>query len=294
MGAIQGLDISAAQGNYVDFNKIKAAGYDFVILRAGYGSALKYPNQYDTTFESNYKKAKTAGLHVGAYWFTYCTTTKGAAEEAAAFAKALAGKQFEMPVYMDIEVDKQFNTGKSNCSAMAKTFCDYMEKSGYYAGIYCSTYWGTAYLTDEVRERYAYWDAEWGSKCTYKGSYGMWQNGTAYVGGQPMDHDYCYVDYPSIIKSKGLNGFAKPAKAEKILDTGSCYKIGETTVGALAVKELLRLGYVKKLHSVAVTDSKCYDESAAGAVKAMQKKWGYKETGRAGENFVRKMYEALK
>ena len=293
MGATQGLDISVAQGYNVDFNKIKAAGNEFVILRAGLGSALKYPNQFDPTFDSNYKKAKAAGLKVGAYWFTYCTTTAGAQEEAKAFVKALSGKQFEMPVFMDIEVNSQFNTGKSNCSAMAKTFCDYLEKSGYYAGIYCSTYWGTNFLTSEVRERYAYWDAEWSSKCTYKGTYGMWQNGIAYINGQAMDHDYCYVDYTSIIKSKGLNGFPKPAKAEKVLDTGSCYKLGETTVGALAVKEMLRLAYGIKLHTVKVDDSKVYDKSAMEAVSALQKRWGYKQTGRAGENFVRKLFEAL-
>jgi hypothetical protein len=296
MGATQGLDISAAQGYNVNFNAIKAAGYDFVILRAGYGSALKYPDQYDGTFEGNYKRAKAAGLKVGAYWFTYCTTTQGANEEAAAFVKALSGKQFDMPVYMDIEESKQFNTGKANCSAMAKTFCEYLEKSGYFAGIYCSTFWGTNYLTDEVRERFAYWDAEWTSRCTYKGTYGMWQNGTAYVKGSgtgAMDHDYCYVDYPSIIKSKGLNGYPKPVKEEKVLDKGSCYKLGETTVGALAVKELLRLAYGKKLISVKVDDDKTYDAEAVKAVKELQKKWGYKETGRAGAEFVKKLYSVL-
>lgn len=73
----------------------------------------------------------------------------------------------------------------------------------------------------------------------------------------------------------------------KVLDTGSCYKKGETTVGALAVKELLRLAAAKKLHTVAVTETKTYDDSAVKAVKALQKAWGYKETGRAGEKFVK-------
>lgn len=297
MGATQGLDFSYWNGNNVNFNAIKAAGYDYVILRAGLGSALKYPSQFDSTFENNYKKAKAAGLKVGAYWYTYCTTTQAANEEAAAFAKALSGKQFEMPVYMDIEEMCQFNTGKTNLSAVANAFCTYMEKSGYYAGIYCSTGWGNSYLTDDVRARFAYWVAEWGSKCNYKGAYGMWQNGTVYVSGSgcsAIDHNYCYVDYPSIIKSKGLNGFPKPAKAEKVLDTGSCYKLGETTVGALAVKEMLRLAYGIKLHTVKVDDSKVYDKSAMEAVSALQKRWGYKQTGRAGENFVKKLYEALK
>ena len=297
MGATQGLDISAAQGYNVNFNAIKAAGYDFVILRAGYGSALKYPSQFDPTFENNYKKAKLAGLNVGAYWYTYCTTTAGANEEAAAFCKALANKQFEMPVFMDIEESKQFNTGKANCSAMADAFCKYLEQSGYYAGIYCSTFWGTNYLSSEVREKYTYWDAEWSSRCTYTGTYGMWQNGTAYVsnsGTGAIDHDYCYVDYPSIIKSKGLNNFPKPVKELPVLDSGSCYKLGETTVGALAVKELLRLAYNKKMHNVKVTDTKTYDQSAWDAVCVLQEKWGYKKTGRAGENFVKMIYNKLK
>ena len=294
MGAVQGLDISAAQGNNVDFKKIRSAGYDFVILRAGYGSALKYPNQFDTTFENNYKKAKAAGLNVGAYWFTYCTTTSGAVDEAKAFIKALSGKQLEYPCYMDIEVTDQFNTGVTNCSAMAKAFCDELEKNGYYAGIYCSTFWGTKYLTKEVRERYAYWDAEWGSKCNYTGTYGVWQNGTAYVNGQAIDHDYSYVDYPSIIKNAGRNNFPKPTKALPLLDSGSCYKLGETTVGALAVKELLRLAYGKKMHDIMVTDSKIYDSTAFDAVVQLQTKWGYKTTGRAGENFVKMLYLKMK
>lgn len=297
MGATQGLDISAAQGYNVNFNKIKAAGYDYVILRAGYGSALKYPKQFDGTFESNYKKAKAAGLKVGAYWFTYCTSTAGAQEEAKAFVSALKGKQFEMPVYMDIEEATQFNTGKTNCSNMALAFCNYVEKAGYYVGIYCSTFWGNNYLTADVRNKYAYWVAEWGSKCNYTGAYGMWQNGTAYVSGSgtgAIDHDYCYVDYTSIIKNKGLNGFPKPVKKEKILDTGSCYKLGETTVGALAVKELLRLAYVKKLVSIQPDESKVYNEKTVAAVKELQKKWGYKQTGRAGENFVKMIYNKLK
>lgn len=217
--ATHGLDISVAQGYGVDFNAIKKAGYDFVILRAGYGSALRYPTQFDPTFEQNYKKAKQAGLKVGAYWYTYCTTTAGANEEAAAFAKALAGKQFEMPVYMDIEEKKQFDTGMNNCSNMVKAFCDYMEKSGYFAGVYCSTYWYTNYVNKTVRERYACWIADWSSKCSYTGSYGMWQDGTAWVNGMKVDHDLCYLDYTTTIKAKGLNGFPKPNTVKKVTVT---------------------------------------------------------------------------
>lgn len=79
-----------------------------------------------------------------------------------------------------------------------------------------------------------------------------------------------------------------------VLDSGSCYKPGDKTVGALAVKELLRLAAAKKLHSVAVTETKTYDDSAVKAVKALQKAWGYKETGRAGEKFVKLLAGKIK
>ena len=40
----------------------EGSGIDFIIIRAGYGAGHK-----DKWFEANYKKAKQAGLHVGAY-----------------------------------------------------------------------------------------------------------------------------------------------------------------------------------------------------------------------------------
>lgn len=63
----KGIDLSEHQGT-VDFAKLKSSGIDFVLLRAGYGSANRYPEQYDARFEEYYKKAKAAGLawvHIG-------------------------------------------------------------------------------------------------------------------------------------------------------------------------------------------------------------------------------------
>ena len=204
------LDISQAQGNNVDFRAIKKAGYKGVVLRAGYGSALKYPNQFDPTFNSNYTKAKQAGLYVGAYWYTYATSIAGMTEEAKAFEYALRGKQFELPVYMDIEEKAQFTNGIT--TALVKVFCNFMEHAGYFTGVYCSTYWYTNYVDYATRERYACWIADWSSKCSYKGSYGMWQKGTTTIpnsGTGKIDDNECYIDYFTIIKNKGLNGFRK-------------------------------------------------------------------------------------
>ena len=289
----QGLDISACQTS-VDFKKVKAAGYKFVILRINEWDKVTRNIKKDAKFEQYYKDAKAAGLDVGAYYFTYANTVDYVQSEANTVLTWLKGKTFEYPIWFDIEREQQFQQGKTFCDAAVNTFCNTLSKAGYYVGVYCSTFWYTNCVSASVREAWPCWIAEWSSKCNYKGSYGMWQNGTAMVNGisGAVDHDFCYVDYPSIIKKGGYNGF--PKSTTPTLDTGSCYKLNETTVGALAVKSLLQLAYAKKMHTVKVTDTKVYDQSAFDAVGALQKAWGYKVTGRAGENFVRILTNKLK
>lgn len=297
--AVQGLDISSCQGKNLDFNAIKKAGYTFVILRINEWSNVIKDNVIDSCFEAYYTKAKLAGLKVGAYWFTYANTVDYVAYEANKCISWLKGKQFEYPIWFDLEREQQFNQGMSFCDACVDTFCNALSKAGYYVGVYCSTFWYTKCVSESVRKKWPCWIAEWSSKCTYKGPYQMWQNGTAYVancgvaGG--IDHDFSYEAFEKIIKAGGYNGFPKPkaSTTEKVLDSGSCYKLGETTVGALAVKELLRLAYAGGYHKVKVTDTKVYDESAVNAVKALQKNWGYKQTGRAGANMVKKLYDIV-
>ena len=56
------------------------------------------------------------------------------------------------------------------------------------------------------------WVAEYGSRCNYGGTHGMWQySSTGRVSGISgnVDMDISYVDYPAKIKAAGLNGFKK-------------------------------------------------------------------------------------
>ena len=122
----------------------------------------------------------------------------------------MKGKKFEYPIFFDIEEQDQFAKGRDFCDSIITAFCEELNKAGYYPGIYCSTYWITNYVSSSVRNKYPVWIAEYNSKCTYKDSFGMWQNGTVYLEGTGnVDHDFCYVDYPSIIKSAGKNGYTK-------------------------------------------------------------------------------------
>lgn len=209
---IKGIDVSKWQGN-IDFAKVKAAGYKFVIIRCNNWNDVKKCVEKDPYFEQNYSRAKAAGLDVGAFYFTWQNDRAGAEYDAKLCLDYIKGKKFEYPIYFDLEWQKAFAKGKSVCSAMVTAFCSALEKAGYFAGLYISRSPLQAYITPDVAKRYALWIAEYGSRCNYSGEYGMWQySSTGRVNGISgnVDLDECYVDYPALIKNGGFNGYSKP------------------------------------------------------------------------------------
>jgi len=206
----KGIDVSQFQGN-IDFGKVKKSGVEFVIIRAGFGW---YAHQKDPFFEQNYKRAKAAGLKVGVYWYSYAMSEADAKEEAETCLSIIKGKQFEYPIYFDLEESSQFRKGRAFCDSLVKTFCNALEHAGYWAGLYISRSPLQQYISAYVAKRYALWVAEYGSRCNFSGTYGMWQySSTGRVSGISgnVDMDICYVDYPAKIKAAGLNGFKKQA-----------------------------------------------------------------------------------
>lgn len=188
---------------------MKNAGIQFAILRAGYGREL---SQKDVRFEENYRNAKAAGIPVGAYWYSYAMTPEEARLEADVFLSVIKGKQFEMPVYFDLEEKKQFDLGKEKVSAIMRTFLERVESAGYFVGLYGSASSLTTHTADDIKSRYTIWMAHWAEQTNYSGAYSIWQysdkgkvNG---ISGN-VDLDTCYTDFPSTIKAKGLNGYGK-------------------------------------------------------------------------------------
>ena len=239
---MKGIDVSKWQGN-IDFKRVAKKGIEFVIIRAGYGRVL---SQKDPYFERNYKNARAAGLKVGAYWYSYATTTADAKLEAETCLKVIEGKQFEFPIYFDLEEKKQFALGKTACSNLVKTFCDALENAGYFAGLYISRSPLQTYITDEVAKRYALWIAEYNTKCNYKGDYGIWQyssTGSVDGIGGHVDMDESYVDYPTIIKNKGLNGFAIKESKKSVTEIAKEVIAGKWGNGEERKTKLTTAGY---------------------------------------------------
>ena len=211
---MKGLDISSYQ-NGINFDAIKNAGINFLILRAGFtgwGTGVNYNK--DSCFEDFYSKAKQRDINVGAYWYSCANTReKGIAEARYMYENCLKGKQFEFPIYIDVEDTHHQVNNKRGVTDAIIGFCEYLENLGYYVGIYASDISGfqdKMYLNE--LNAYDKWVARYGSEPKYVKQYGMWQSTSSgringYNGN--LDCDVAYKDYSSIIKNIGLNGFSK-------------------------------------------------------------------------------------
>lgn len=208
------IDISSHQPN-VDYAKVKATGVNGVIIRCGrtyWGNIIVAG---DSAFEKHYQGFKAVGMPVGVYYYSAATTIAKAKEEAQFVLKVLKGKKLEYPVYFDVEnKERQQPLSTQLLTDITKAFCETIEKNGYYVGIYASTSWLNNELDMNQLKNYDVWVAQYNSKCTYGGKYGMWQyTDKALVDGIPTEPDkgidmsYCYKDYPTIIKNAKLNGY---------------------------------------------------------------------------------------
>lgn len=211
-----GIDISKWQGSF-DFNKAIAEGVEFAIIKGGGGDAGLY---IDGKFVRNYNEAKSKGLPVGCYWFSRARSVEEALTEAEYFYNnIIKNRQFELPVYIDVEHRDMLAVGKDKLTAIIKAFCKKMEDFGCFVGIYSSKSFFESYMNDMELQAYAHWVAQWNTKCTYEGNenvLGMWQFGgetnlirTNKVAGVTCDQNYMLLDYPAIIKGAGLNGYEK-------------------------------------------------------------------------------------
>ncbi len=210
-----GIDISRHNGNF-DLERAVKEGVRFVILKGGGGDDGLYT---DARFAKNYEKCKALGLPVGVYWFSRALSDADAKKEAEYFYEnCLMGRQFELPVYIDVENAAMIKIGKRRLTDTVRTWCDTLEDKGFFVGIYSSTYYFRAYMYDAELQAYTHWVAQWNSECTYPypDVLGVWQFGgetnlirSNKVAGKICDQDYLYTDFPYRIEKAGLNGFGR-------------------------------------------------------------------------------------
>lgn len=209
----KGIDVSVYQGN-INWQAVKDCGVEFALLRVGYG--WSNDNQKDKTFEQNYKCAKEVGMPIGIYHYSYATTPDEAILEAETVLRWIESKQFEYPIYFDVENQKTANTGKENCTNIVKAFCSRLEKEGYFVGVYANTNWFRNYLDyAELSKLYTIWKADYRDNFDTSIACDIHQycsDGNVNGISAKVDMNNCTRDF-SIIKNGGYNGFSKPINA---------------------------------------------------------------------------------
>lgn len=208
------LDVSRYQGKITldGWRKVKSAGYKGVMLKTVSTNrklSKRADGLYiDPTFERNYRNARAAGLDVGAYYYTYATSEAMADAELALLRQAVYGKEFSLPVCVDVEENKLKQLSTLDLSNLAAYALEQVERMGFYAQLY--TYTGYKYELDMARlsSRWDVWLADYTGKTpnvtfNYNAHQHTSKGAVPGISGD-VDLNVTTLNYPRIIRKKGL------------------------------------------------------------------------------------------
>ena len=167
-----GIDVSRYQGD-IDWDQVKEQ-IDFAIIRCGFGGN---DTQYDDPkYFQNADACTRLNIPFGVYLFSYATNTSEAISEAEHVLRLVRDYKLTYPIYYDVENNSiQKNLSNEQLTSICETFCNKIEASGYYVGIYSNLYWFETKLSSTRLDRYDKWVAQWANKPTYDRLFGMWQ-----------------------------------------------------------------------------------------------------------------------
>ncbi|MDE6673827.1 MAG: glycoside hydrolase family 25 protein [Acetatifactor sp.] len=176
--AAVGIDVSK-WNREIDWDQGKAAGGDFVIIRAGYRGSSTGSLVVDPYFEANIKGASMAGVKVGVYFFTQAVNEVEAVEEASMVLELTQDYSLDYPIFIDTEGaggnGRADNLTVEERTLVCDAFCRTVENAGGESGVYASRNWYYNRVEVSRLERYYIWLAEYRSAPLYDGYYHMWQ-----------------------------------------------------------------------------------------------------------------------
>ena len=222
-----GIDVSVHQKGEINWKQVKTSGVDYVFVRAGYRAADDGSLHADENFAANVKKARKAGLMVGAYFYSQALTPGEAKEEAEYVLRMVKGYDLTMPIAIDYEIykdgrlDKKIQAGELYAASLYHDivlgFTNTVEKAGYESAVYASRDMLTNYMQADLLDDMAtIWLARYDSDAGLNADYRFWQfteNGR--VGGIEGDVDMNFWYF----------------RPEKIYETRAKHKKNAVSVG---------------------------------------------------------------
>ncbi len=197
-----GVDVSEHKRD-IDWQKVKAAGVDFAIIRVG-GRLIQSGGLYEDKYVfQNIEGALAAGLKVGVYFFSQAITAEEGLEEAEFLLERIRGYDLAYPVVCDWEYlmgssARTYGVEPADVTAGITAFCDRVAQEGYRPMVYFNAYCG--YIKMDLRQLtgYDFWYAEYEDKPDFRYHFQMWQySSEGRVDGisGDVDMNLCFVPY---------------------------------------------------------------------------------------------------
>lgn len=209
-----GIDVSR-WNKEIDWEKVKADGIEFAIIRCGYRGASGGSLVLDAMYEANIRGAIEAGIPVGVYFFTQATSEVEAIEEASMVISLIEDYDVDYPVFLDSE--SAGGNGRADQleaeerTRYHKAFLETIASAGYETGVYASKNWLNNRLDMTQLSQYKVWLAEYADAPTYEEYYDMWQytsKGTVDGIETRVDLDLSFMNIDtSINHAKGAAGY---------------------------------------------------------------------------------------
>lgn len=192
--ALFGVDVSEWNGT-IDWERVSAAGVDFAILKCG--GADDWAGCYtDSEFYNNAYECERLGIPYGIYFFSNATSYWEGAAEASYVLSVISGTSPSLPVFIDLEQPWMGTYDyATTLTDISYAFCNTIAAGGYYPGIYASSSWWDALLTDSGLDMFTKWVAQYNDYLDY-GDADIWQCsrwGTIDGIDWPVDLNYWYV-----------------------------------------------------------------------------------------------------
>jgi len=173
--AVMGIDVSRYQGN-IDYQQVKAAGVEFVMVRLGNRGIAEGTLHEDPFARQNLQGARDAGLKVGAYFYSQALNVQEAEEEAALALEILDGFPLDMPLAFDWEQESRTeNVDARTLTDCTKAFCAAVEEAGYAPMIYFNSFQAKQLLHLRELKEIPWWLAMYDVTMEFPYRMDMWQ-----------------------------------------------------------------------------------------------------------------------
>lgn len=193
-GIRNGVDVSEWQKN-INWAAVAASKQvGFAMLRVGFGWTAVNGRE-DDWFEYNYNNARSVGIPVGGYWYSYARNVAEAEAEARTCLSILGGRYMDLPIAFDFE---EYDIDYVTNTEMIRAFCNIIASAGYMPMIYASeSVYNGGFNVWSFDNNVSFWVAQWSHEPVIqrKNLMRMWQTTSSWsVPGIPgsVDGDYVY------------------------------------------------------------------------------------------------------